>query len=78
MIDRFSLILTIVGGINWLLVGLFQFDLVAYIFGGQDATLSRIVYAVVGIAALWCISLQRRDFDVWKGCNGAAVDGFIL
>ena len=67
MIDRFSLILTIVGGINWLLVGLFQFDLVAYIFGGQDATLSRIVYAVVGIAALWCISLLFREREAMLG-----------
>jgi len=61
MLDRISLILTIVGGINWLLVGLFQFDLVAYICGGQAATLSRIIYAVVGVAALWCISLLFRE-----------------
>ena len=61
MIDRISLILTIVGGINWLLVGLFQFDLVAYICGGQAATISRIIYSVVGIAALWCISLLFRE-----------------
>lgn len=67
MIDRFSLILTIIGGINWLLVGLFQFDLVTYIFGGQDATLSRIVYAVVGIAALWCISLLFREREAMPG-----------
>lgn len=59
--DRVSLVLTILGGINWLLVGLFQFDLVAYIFGGQGATVSRIIYAVVGIAALWCISLLFRE-----------------
>ena len=55
--DRVSLILTILGGVNWLLVGLFQFDLVAYICGGQASTISRIVYAVIGIAGLWCISL---------------------
>ena len=61
MLDRTSLILTIIGGINWLLVGLFQFDLVAYICGGQAATLSRIIYAVVGVAALWCISLLFRE-----------------
>ena len=58
MLDRISLILTIIGGINWLLVGLFRFDLVAYICGGQTATISRIIYAVVGVAALWCISLS--------------------
>lgn len=61
MLDRISLILTIVGGINWLLVGLFQFDLVAFIGGGQAAMISRIIYTVVGIAALWCISLLFRE-----------------
>ena len=48
-----TLLLIIVGGLNWLLVGLFQFDLVAAIFGGQDAALSRIVYILVGLSALW-------------------------
>ena len=61
MLDRVSLILTIIGGINWLLVGLFQFDLVAYICGGQNAVISRVLYTVVGIAALWCISLLFRE-----------------
>ena len=61
MLDRTSLILTIIGGINWLLVGLFQFDLVAYICGGQNAVISRVLYTVVGIAALWCISLLFRE-----------------
>jgi uncharacterized protein len=46
-------ILLIVGGLNWLLVGLFQFDLVAGIFGGQTAVLSRIVYIIVGLCAIW-------------------------
>ena len=57
MLDRTSLVLTIIGAINWLLVGLFQFDLVAYICGGQGAVISRIIYTIVGIAGLWCISL---------------------
>jgi len=61
MLDRTSLILTIIGAINWLLVGLFQFDLVAYICGGQEAMLSRIIYTIVGVAGLWCISLLFRD-----------------
>ena len=61
MLDRVSLILTIIGGINWLLVGLFQFDLVAYICGGQNAVISRVIYTIVGIAALWCISLLFRE-----------------
>ena len=57
MLDRTSLIITIIGAINWLLIGLFQFDLVAAIFGGQGAVVSRIVYALVGIAGLWCLTL---------------------
>lgn len=61
MLDRISLLVTIIGGINWLLVGLFRFDLVAFLFGGQTSLLSRIVYSVVGIAALWCISLLFRE-----------------
>ena len=61
--DRFALVLVIVGALNWLLVGLFQFDLVAAIFGGQDALLSRVVYTLVGVAGIWCISLLFRDRD---------------
>ena len=61
MLDRTSLVLTIIGGINWLLVGLFRFDLVAYLFGVQAATASRVIYTVVGLAALWCISLLFRE-----------------
>ncbi len=61
VIDRIALILAIIGGINWGLVGLFRFDLVAYLFGGQTATVSRVVFALVGLAAIWCISLLFRD-----------------
>ena len=60
MLDTVSLLLTIIGGINWLLVGVFQFDLVAWIFGGQAALISRILYTVIGAAALWCITLLFR------------------
>ena len=63
MLDRVSLVLSIIGGINWLLVGLFRFDLVAYLFGGQAATISRVIYTIVGVAALWCISLLFRARD---------------
>lgn len=59
--DRVSLILVIIGALNWLLVGLFQFDAVAWICGGQTAVLSRIIYAVVGVAGLWSISLLFRE-----------------
>jgi uncharacterized membrane protein YuzA (DUF378 family) len=51
-IQRIALVLTIIGAINWGLIGFFQFDLVAAIFGGQDSALSRIVYGLVGIAGL--------------------------
>lgn len=61
IIDRIALILAIIGGLNWGLVGLFRFDLVAYLFGGQTATLSRVIYTLVGLAAIWCISLLFRD-----------------
>ncbi len=52
-INLITLILAIIGGINWGLVGAFQFDLVAAIFGGQNAALARLVYVLVGLSALW-------------------------
>lgn len=61
MLDRLALILTIVGALNWGSIGLFQFDLVAWIFGGQDAILSRIIYTVIALAGVWCISLLFRE-----------------
>ncbi len=66
MVDKIALLLTIIGAINWGLIGVFQFDLVAYIFGGQAALLSRIIYTLVGAAGLWCISLLFRDSDTVK------------
>ncbi len=57
MLDKIALLLTIIGGINWGLIGIFQFDLVAWIFGGQDAIISRIIYTVIALAAIWCISI---------------------
>ena len=58
--DTLALILSIIGSLNWGLVGIFKFDLVAWIFGGQTATISRIIYTLVGLAGLWCISLLFR------------------
>lgn len=55
--DKTALTLVIIGAINWLLIGLFQFDLVAAIFGGQTSAVSRIIYSLVGLAGLWCITL---------------------
>lgn len=65
MLDRIALILAIVGGLNWGSIGLFGFDIVAWIFGGQTALFSRIIYTVVALAAVWCISLlfrQREEY----------------
>ena len=56
-----TLILLIVGGLNWGSIGLFGFDIVAWLFGGQDALLSRVIFAVVGLCALWCITLLFRE-----------------
>ena len=61
IIDRIALALLIIGGINWGSLGLFRFDIVAWIFGGQGAVVSRIIYVLVGPAALWSISLFFRD-----------------
>ena len=58
--DRLSLALVIVGAINWGLIGLAKFDLVAWLFGGQTAVFSRVIYALVGLAGLWCITLLFR------------------
>ena len=63
LIDRIALILVIVGALNWGSVGLFGFDCVAFLFGGQRGTFSRIIYSLVGIAGLWCITLLFRDYD---------------
>ena len=60
-LDYAALAITIVGAVNWGSVGLFQFDLVSWIFGGQDALVSRIVYTVVALAGLWCVSLLFRS-----------------
>lgn len=63
IIDRIALILVIIGAVNWGVVGLFSFDCVAFLFGGQTAALSRVIYTLVGIAGLWCITLLFRDMD---------------
>ena len=60
-LDRIALFLIIVGGINWGLVGIFNFDLVAYLFGGSAASISRILSVVIAICAVWCVSLYFRN-----------------
>jgi uncharacterized membrane protein YuzA (DUF378 family) len=63
MLDKTALCLTIIGGINWGCVGLFNFDIVAWIFGSQTAVGSRIVYIIIAVAALWCIKMLFHDDD---------------
>ena len=60
IMDRIALIITIIGALKWGSIGLFKFDLVAWICGGQEALLSRIIYTVVALAGIWCISLVFR------------------
>ena len=57
VMDRIALILVIIGALNWGSVGIFGFDIVAYICGGQLATVSRVIFTLVGLAGLWCCLL---------------------
>lgn len=61
MFDKIALVLLIIGGLNWGLVGIFSFDLVAWLFGGTGALLSRVVYILVALSAVWCITLLFRE-----------------
>ena len=63
MLDRIALILSIIGALNWGTIGLFSFDIVGWIFGGQSALGSRIVYGLVGLSALWCVTLLFRNSE---------------
>ncbi len=60
-LDRFALIIVIIGALNWLSVGLFQFDMVASLFGGMSSLISRIIYSLVGVCGLYSISLLFRS-----------------
>ncbi len=64
MLDKLALILVIIGAINWGSIGLFQFDIVGWIFGGQSAIVSRIIFTLVALAGIWCLSLLFRENEV--------------
>ncbi len=64
IMDRIALILTIIGALNWGSIGLFRFDIVAWITGGQTSVVARIIYTVVALAGIWCISLLFRPRDI--------------
>ena len=63
IMDKIALILAIIGGLNWGSIGIFGFDIVAFLFGGADSAMSRVIYTLVGLAAVWCISLLFRETD---------------
>ena len=63
--DRIALILTVIGALNWGSIGIFKFDLVAWLCGGSLSLLSRIVYTIVALAGIWCITLLFRERDVY-------------
>ena len=69
--DIIAMILLIIGGINWGSIGIFQFDIIAWAFGSQAEIISRIIYTLVGLSAIWCISLLFRDNDIVER-HGAA------
>ena len=61
IMDKIALVLTIIGALNWGSIGLFSFDLVAWLCGGQTALVSRVIYTVIALAGIWCISLLFRS-----------------
>lgn len=63
VLDKISLLLVIVGALNWGLVGLFSFDLVAWLCGGSGSAVARVIYTVIALAGLWCVSLLFRSRD---------------
>ncbi len=71
VLDKTALTLAIVGALNWGSVGLFGFDLVAFLFGGQTGAVSRVVYTLVGLAGLWCITLLFRETEPFESKDHA-------
>lgn len=64
MLDKIALVLVIIGAVNWGCIGIFSFDIIAWIFGSQAAIFSRIIYTLVFLAGLWCVSLLFKRFTV--------------
>jgi len=73
--DRLSLLLVIIGAVNWGLIGLFQFDLVAFLFGGQAALISRVLYTVIGAAGVWSISMLFTSREAREENRAPRIDG---
>lgn len=63
MLDKIALFLVIIGALNWGSIGIFSFDVIAFLFGGQAAVISRVLYTLVGLAGIWAISLLFKEHD---------------
>jgi uncharacterized membrane protein YuzA (DUF378 family) len=61
VVDKIMLTLAIIGALNWGCVGIFKFDVVAWLCGGQTSALSRVIFTLVGLAGVWCISMLFRN-----------------
>ena len=71
MLDKIAILIAVIGALNWGGIGLFGFDTVAFLFVGQLSVFSRIIYALVGLAGLWCISLLFRLGDDRSAASAA-------
>ena len=69
IMDRIALLISIIGALNWGSIGLFRFDIVAWIFGGQEMLGSRIVYTIVALAGIWCVSLLVRTREKFEALD---------
>ena len=69
IMDRIALLITIIGALNWGSIGLFKFDIVAWLCGGQTALVSRIIYTVVALAGIWCVSLLFRTRERFEALD---------
>ena len=68
VMDKIMLTLAIIGALNWGCIGVFKFDIVAWLCGGQTSTLSRVIFTLVGLAGIWCITLLFRNREEeWDG-----------
>ena len=67
VIDKVALTLAVIGALNWGSIGLFRFDLVAWICGGQASVVARVIYTLVGLAGVWCITMLFRETEPIEG-----------
>ena len=69
IMDRIALLISIIGALNWGSIGLFRCEIVAWIFGGQEMLGSRIVYTIVALAGIWCVSLLFRTREKFEALD---------